>query len=61
MAKQACKKCKRLLVGDKCPICGVAGKLTKDWKGRVYVVSPDKSELAKKMGLKDAGEFAVRA
>lgn len=60
MAKLACKKCKRLLIGDKCPICG-AGKLTKDWKGRVYVVNPEKSELAKKMGIKDAGEFAVRA
>ena len=57
--KKACKKCKRLLTGDKCPICKTA-KLTKDWKGRIFVVNPDKSELAKKLKLTEAGEFTIR-
>ena len=57
--KKACKKCRRLLDGDKCPICKTS-KLTKDWKGRVYIADPEKSELAKKLGITEAGEFAIR-
>lgn len=57
--KQACKTCKRLLKGDECPICGKA-RITKDWKGRIYVIDANKSELAKKIGIKDAGEYAIR-
>ena len=57
--KKACKKCKRLLTGDKCPICKTT-KLTKDWKGRIFVVNPDKSELAKKLNLTEAGEYTIR-
>ena len=57
--RQACKKCRRILAGNECPVCG-KGKLTKDWKGRIYIIDPEKSELAKKVGLKEAGEYAVR-
>lgn len=57
--KKACKKCKRLLSGDKCPVCKTS-KLTKDWKGRIFIVDPEKSELAKKIGIKEAGEYAIR-
>ena len=57
--KKACKKCRRLLTGDKCPICKTT-KTTKDWKGRMFIVDPEKSELAKKLNITEAGEFAIR-
>ena len=57
--KKACKKCRRLVEGDKCPICKTT-KLTKDWKGHIFIVDPENSELAKKLGLTEAGEFAIR-
>jgi len=57
--KKACKKCKRLLTGDKCPVCNTS-KTTKDWKGRIFIMNPEKSELAKKIGIKEAGEYAIR-
>lgn len=57
--KKACKKCRRIVVGKKCPVCNTT-KLTKDWKGRIFVVDPEKSELAKKLDIKEAGEYTVR-
>jgi len=59
MAKQACKQCKRLIIGEKCPVCG-STKLSKMWKGRVVILNPDKSEIAKKMNIKEPGEYAIR-
>lgn len=60
MAKQACKKCKRLVAGDKCPICKDSSKLIKTWKGKVIIFDTSKSELAKKMSITEPGEYAVR-
>lgn len=57
--KQACKKCKRLVTKDKCPVCQ-GSKLTKAWKGRIVVFNTEKSELAKKLGIDSTGEYAVR-
>ena len=59
MAKKMCKKCKRLVVGDKCPICQT-DKLNESWKGRVIVIDASKSEIEKIMKLDTAGEFALR-
>ncbi len=60
MAKQACKTCKRLVSGEKCPICKDSSKLIKNWKGKVVIFNVEKSELAKKMNIKEPGEYAVR-
>jgi DNA-directed RNA polymerase subunit E" len=59
MAKKMCKKCKRLVIGDKCPICQ-SDKLNESWKGRIIVVDASKSEIAKIMKFDTAGEFALR-
>jgi len=60
MAKLACKICKKLVTGDKCPLHPDA-KLTESWKGKIIVLDPEKSELAKKMKITDKGEYAIRA
>ena len=59
MAKQACRQCKRLITGDKCVVCG-STKLSKIWKGRVIILNPEKSEIAKKINIKEPGEYAIR-
>lgn len=59
MAKKMCGKCKRLVVGSKCPICQ-SSKLIETWKGRIWVLEPEKSEIAKKLGIKSEGEYALR-
>jgi DNA-directed RNA polymerase subunit E" len=59
MAKKMCKTCKRLVMGDKCPFCQTE-KLNDNWKGRVIIIDAGKSEIAKKMKLDSAGEYALR-
>ena len=60
MAKQkACKQCKTIYTGMKCPKCGSEeGKDT--FKGRVSVFNPEESEIAKNLGIKEKGEYAIR-
>ena len=59
MAKSACKICKRILIGDKCPVHPDA-KLVENWKGRIIILDPENSELAKKLNITEAGEYAIR-
>ncbi|MBD3263376.1 DNA-directed RNA polymerase subunit E'' [Candidatus Woesearchaeota archaeon] len=57
--KKACKICKKLVRGDKCPHHPDA-KLVDNWKGRVIILDPEKSEIAKKLEVHEAGEYAIR-
>ncbi len=57
--KKACKKCKIFVQGDKCPICKNSNFST-SWNGRMYVIDPLKSTIAKKMGLSAKGEYAIK-
>ena len=59
MAKKACKNCGALVLKDICPNCHDA-KLTENWKGRIIVVEPENSEIAKKLSIKHKGEYAIR-
>lgn len=57
---KACKICKTIFeVGDKCPNCG-SKEYTEAFKGRIVVLDPDKSEIAKKINLKEKGDFAIK-
>ena len=61
MAKKekACKNCKMVYEGSSCPNCqstdGVEG-----FKGKVTVVDPENSEIAKQLGVKGKGVYAIR-
>jgi DNA-directed RNA polymerase subunit E" len=59
MGKLACKICKKLVLGDRCPIHPDA-KLAEAWKGKIIILDPNNSELAKKMNINDKGEYAIR-
>ena len=56
---KACKTCKRLLKGVKCPICKTS-KITDTWKGKIIIINPENSKVAEKLGIKEAGEYAIR-
>ena len=57
--KKACKKCKLLVDGTECPLCK-SHDLSTSWKGRVFIVDPNKSMIAKKMGISAKGEYAIK-
>lgn len=60
MAKQkACKKCKTIYTGAKCPKCG-AEEYSDSFKGKILILNPEESEVAKRLKIADKGEYAVR-
>jgi DNA-directed RNA polymerase subunit E" len=59
MAKKACKSCKYLFDGQKCPACD-SDKFTDSWKGKIIVLNAEKSEIAQKTGIKVKGEYAIK-
>ena len=60
MAKQkACRGCKTIYEGDACPSCG-SKEFSETIKGRIVVLNPEKSEIAQKINLKKAGNFAIK-
>lgn len=60
MKPRACKICKKIYdSGDACPNCG-SKESTDSFKGRIIVIDPEKSELAKKLNIKGKGSYAVK-
>ena len=60
MAKaKACRMCRRIFEGEKCPSCG-SKESTESFKGRVVVLNPEKSEIANKLKIKEKGNFAIK-
>ncbi len=56
---KACRQCKAIVKNaTKCPICG-SEDLTEKWYGLVIVLNPEKSQLAKLLNIKVAGEYAL--
>ena len=60
MVKQkACKVCKKIYEGVKCPSCE-SKESTESFKGRIAVLDPEKSEIAKKLNITEKGSFAIK-
>lgn len=61
MAKQrACKVCNTIFEGtEKCPKCD-SKEYTDAFKGRIVVLNPEKSEIAKNIDIKEKGNFAIK-
>ena len=60
MAKEkACKQCRTVYEGSKCPKCG-SSEHSDNFKGKVVVLNPDESVIAKNLKLKDKGQYALR-
>ena len=60
MAKEkACKACKMVYEGPKCPSCS-STESTDSFKGKVAVLNPEESEIAKVLKLEKKGTFSLR-
>ena len=60
MAKEkACKMCKRVYEGPKCPGCESI-ESTDSFKGKVAILHPEESEIAKVLKLDKKGNFSLR-
>jgi len=60
LKKKACRNCKYLIEeGKECPNCG-STSFTTFWQGSTIIINPEQSEIAKKMGIKKKGEYALR-
>ncbi|MBI2499188.1 DNA-directed RNA polymerase, subunit E'' [Candidatus Woesearchaeota archaeon] len=57
--KKVCKKCKLFVTGPQCPICH-GNEFTDNWKGKLVILDPTKSEIAKKIGINAKGEYAIK-
>jgi len=57
--KKACKKCKIFYLEEECPHCHISQPVT-NWKGRVYIVDAEKSDIAKQIGSEHDGEYAIK-
>ena len=59
MAEKACKNCRFIITqGEVCPMCG-STNLTNKWSGYIVIMSVEKSEIAKKLGIKTNGTYAL--
>ena len=56
---KACKICNTIYEDDKCPKCE-SREFTDNFKGRIAVLNPEQSEIAKKLNLKSKGNFAIK-
>ena len=55
----ACRKCKCVTVTKICGNCK-STDLSPDWSSSVLVVDPENSVVAKSLGIKAKGKFALR-
>ncbi len=63
MAKKlADKKTKELLSESEIRERGLSKEdFTSSWNGRLFIIDPAKSEIAKKIGINKKGEYAIKA
>lgn len=60
MKKKVCKQCKVFVDGGECPLCK-SSQFTTNWQGRIHILDANKSGIAKKIGIKVKGEYAIKA
>jgi len=56
---KACKECHILIEDKECPICKKKD-LTENWQGIVIIFNPKESEIAKELGFKVKGRYAIK-
>ena len=59
MKKVACKRDKALTGEGQCPVCK-GEQFSQAWKGRLFILTPEKSEIAKRIGISHEGEYAIK-
>jgi len=59
MKKKVCKNCKIFVKGEVCPICKNSN-FSESWSGRINILDSEKSEIAKKIDIKNKGEYCIK-
>ncbi len=59
MALKACRNCKAIYEGQKCPQCD-STEFSESFKGKISVVNPEQSEIATHLGIKKKGLYAIK-
>lgn len=59
MAENVCRECHIIVQGSVCPICNSTA-LTSDWSGYVVIIDPENSQIAKRLGVKIPGKYALK-
>jgi len=59
MPSKACRTCKVITNVNVCPVCK-GSELSEDFLGFVIILNPSKSQLADKMKIKEAGQYALK-
>ena len=57
--ERACRNCKMITTKSKCENCG-STNLTTNFSGLIVIIDPERSEIAKELGFKKKGSYAVR-
>lgn len=57
--RKVCRKCKIFVKGNECPLCH-DNNFTTSWKGRIIILNAEKSEIAKKVGITEKSEYAIK-
>jgi DNA-directed RNA polymerase subunit E" len=57
--ERSCKICRTVYEGTVCPSCG-SKEYSENFKGKIEVLNPEKSEIAQKLNLKEKGTFAIK-
>ena len=57
--EKACKNCKTIYEGSKCPKCGHE-EGSDSFKGRVIILNAEQSEIAQNLKQKEKGNFAIK-
>lgn len=59
MKELACRKCRTLTTEKVCPNDG-STELSSEWSGLIIVIDPDKSQVAKTLGINKSGRYALK-
>jgi len=59
MPAKACRTCNIITTENVCPNCK-GSELSEDYLGFVIIIDPSKSQLAEKMTIKEAGQYALK-
>ncbi len=58
-AQKACKLCKAVYEGSKCPGCG-SEDAAENFKGKVVIIHPEQSEIAKNLKISKKGMYTIK-
>lgn len=59
MREHACLKCKTLTTDKACPNDG-STELSSEWSGLIIVINPERSQVAKTLGITKPGRYALK-